>query len=397
MKKLLFLLCAVLLIAAFSGCRPGTLDIPFTNGTDWSFTFISISEERADSPAADLLGAAAILKAGGTVQLAVAASSGSGLYDIRCVDEDGDTWLITRVPLSKGASLSVYLNSDGYPVVEVTDSKGGVADITGEFEGEIETAAPVNPTPAPIPAPSKDDPLDMTYDLQAFPGGILIPYPSTMQVLRENAETRTIWLDAVNDPGTGNNICVDFIQITDFDKYFGSGEAQAKIGLDKLFNAVIDIRYKDYYINSIGSEFMDGGSFYGLRHYIWLSGGYFADGGNAPIRGVMELRYCGPTGYLLCVLTAADENAIQRYFDVALNITNAIPLGGGWSTSVQSSGGSGGGSGWSDPGDWDYDPWSDPGDWDYDPWSDPGDTWDYDPWSDPGDGYDEWSDPGDTW
>jgi hypothetical protein len=215
----------------------------------------------------------------------------------------------------------------------------------------------------------------MAYDLQSFPGGIFIPYPSTMQVLRENADTRTIWLDAVNDPETGNNICVDFIQINDFDKYFGSGEKQAKVGMDKLFDAIIDISYKDYYIKSLDSEFIDGGSFYGLRHFIWLSGEYFADGGNAPIRGVLELRYCGPTGYLLCVLTAADEGAIQRYFNVALNITNAIPFGGGWSTSVQSPSVSSGGNGWSDPGD----------------------TWDYDPWSDPGDGDDEWSDPGDTW
>jgi hypothetical protein len=67
-----------------------------------------------------------------------------------------------------------------------------------------------------------------------------------MKVINENTETRTVWLDAVNDPDVGNNICIDFPTITDFDKYFDSGDEEAKVGHGKLFDAVINATYTDY-------------------------------------------------------------------------------------------------------------------------------------------------------
>ncbi|HHU53516.1 MAG TPA: hypothetical protein GXZ43_05505 [Clostridiaceae bacterium] len=433
MKRITIVLLIFALLAMTACGGKGTLEISFTNDTDKDLKTIHICEYGSDSIGSDLLGATTILKAGGTLKLKLESVAESGIYDIHCEDDD-DTWLTQRVPISKGTSLSVYLNDDGIPVVVVTDSKGNTSEILGEFEGlepvpstretttatttkettaatttkettaattteETTTATTTKETTAAtttkkvIQAPSADDPLDMTYNLKSFPGEILIPYPSTMRVIRESETTPTIWLDALNDPDYDNNICVDFIQINNFDKYFTSGESQARVGLDKLFAAVIDVSYSDYYIQSTASEFVNGGTYYGLRHYMWFSGNYWGD--EIPIRAVLELRYYGPTGYLLAVLTTTADGAIERYFSVASKIADAIPLGGDWSTGVSNS------DSWSDPGDWDYDPWSDAGDgdgFDYspyeiDPWSDPGDgeDFDYDPYE-----IDPWSDPGDT-
>jgi hypothetical protein len=381
--SLLMAVCLVLVLTACGASGSSTFDISFENKTEYSLANISIFESGTEFSEADLPEEATALEAGGTMQLS--AEAGSGIYDIFCMDNEGDIWVAERVPLSEGVSLSVYMGGEGYPVFAVTDTDGGVTEITGMFNGEAGAVkAPV------IPAPSGTDPLDSTYNMATYPGGMSVPYPSTMKVINENTETRTVWLDAVNDPDTGNNISIDFPTITDFDKYFDSGDEEAKVGLGTIFDAVINATYANYYIDIISSEFVNGGTYYSVRQHIWFSSDYFEGGGTAPLRGVLEIRYSGPTGYVLCVLTVADEGGFERYDAVARNIANAIPFGGGWSTAVVApppapvSSGEGRGDyveeDWSDPGD--TGDWSDTGDgedYDYgeyeiDPWSDAGDT-----------------------
>jgi hypothetical protein len=192
-------------------------------------------------------------------------------------------------------------------------------------------------------------------------------------------------------------IVVDLIELGGTYDQRLSSSATAQAAFAEISPKICDIQFPGKLISTIGTDFADGGTYYSATSYLWLSGEVFEQPAGTPVRGVLECRYYGHTGYILAVLTLADEGVISNYFGIARNILNAISFGDGWTTP---SGGT-----WSDPGDGrgdyfgGYDPWSDPGDngyWEDGQWYESNDAgWDYDPWSDPGDGDDAWSDPGD--
>ena len=142
------------------------------------------------------------------------------------------------------------------------------------------------------------------------------------------------------------------------------------------------------------------------------------------MRGALQIRYVGPTGYVVVMSSLALEDRIATYYAIGKNMMDSIGLEGDWSTAPKpkpTTGGSGGA--WSDTGDYgtayywydeDGDIWywngyenefisygsdgyidddtgeymeSNDAGWDYsDEYYD-----DYDPWSDPGDGWGDYT------
>jgi len=252
-----------------------------------------------------------------------------------------------------------------------------------------------------VAAPTPDDPLDASIAMPGFES-LMVYYPSTMKVAASN--DRFLQIDAVNDPDNHEVILLDFIEIQGtYDDRLSSSKT-ARAAFAEIAPKICEIQFPGMLIKTVGTEFVDGGTYYSAINYLWMSGEVFEQAADTPVRGILECRYYGHTGYILAVFTLADEGAIPNYFGIASNIINAISFDDGWTTPKAS-----GGTKWSDPGDYGY---YEDGQWyesnDYDPWSDPGDygyyeddEWyesdDYDPYSDPGDGDDEWSDPGDTY
>ena len=401
MKKwIAYSLVLVLICALFSACGNSELKITLTNKLDYDIVQLYIGEAD-DEDEGEFVFDDDILEDNDSIEVSVEPTD-SKSYSILAMDTSGDYYYFNDLPLSNGAVVKLVATKDGYEAV-VTPKNGDRVTVEGELilgeTGDAEEAAAVEEV---VAAPTPDDPLDASIPLPGYES-LVIPYPSTMKVALSNE--RFLQIDAINDPDNHEVIMVDLIEIQGSydDRLSSSDTAQAAFA--EIAPKICDIQFPGMLISTVGTEFIDGGTYYSAVNYLWMSGEVFEQPANTPVRGVLECRYYGHTGYILAVFTLADEGAIQNYFGIASNIINAISFGDGWTTPDAS-----GSGGWSDPGDYgyyedgqwyesnDYDPWSDPGDGN-DEWSDPGDTYDdgYDAWSDPGDGDDEWSDPGDTY
>ena len=299
--------------------------------------------------------------------------------------------------------------------------------------------------------PTPEDALNQTTYFSDNFTNVSINYPIQMEAF---AQSNTLSFDAVMKDGTDDlysNILITFQPISGYDTYMEKGAGTAESYMVKMLDQFMNNMYGDYLIKSLGSDFKDNGNYYSITGYMWIDGSIFTGNNlSQPVRGCMEVRYYGPTGYALIASTVALDSRIQNYFDICNNMLTTLSYTTGWSTAPKArpeqpkqpaySGDSGD---YGTPYNWydeDGDIWywngyenvfmgfgsdsyidSDTGEymesndagWDYedeyyddydDGWGDYVDEYDdgwgdyvddYDPWSDPGDGDDAWSDPGD--
>ena len=307
------------------------------------------------------------------------------------------------------------------------------------------------PTDSIMLLPTPEDELNQTAYFSDDFSNVSINYPIQMNADKHPDFRNSLSFNAVMENGTDDhysNIMITFQPISDYDSYMEKGSASAEPYMKKMIEDFMDSMYGDYLIKFFGSEFKDNGSYYSLTSYMWLDGAVFDDGPSQPVRGSMEVRYYGPTGYALVATTIALENRIQNYYDICNNMLTTLSYTTDWSTAPKSRPEQPASS--DDTKDTDdtddnddnedYSQWSDPGDYGtpYYWYDEDGDIWywngyenefvcfgsdgyidedtgefmesndagwdyddeyyddDYDPWSDPGDGgYDPWSDPGD--
>ena len=299
--------------------------------------------------------------------------------------------------------------------------------------------------------PTPEDALNQTTYFSDNFTNVSINYPIQMEAF---AQSNTLIFDAVMKDGTDDlysNILITFQPISGYDTYMEKGAGTAESYMIKMLDQFMNNMYGDYLIKSLGSDFKDNGNYYSITGYMWIDGSIFTGNNlSQPVRGCMEVRYYGPTGYALIASTVAPDSRIQNYFDICNNMLTTLSYTTGWSTAPKArpeqpkqpaySGDSGDygtsyywydedGDIWywngyenvfmgfgsdsyidSDTGEymesndagWDYedeyyddydDGWGDYVDEYDDGWGDYVD--DYDPWSDPGDGDDAWSDAGD--
>ena len=299
--------------------------------------------------------------------------------------------------------------------------------------------------------PTPEDALNQTTYFSDNFTNVSINYPIQMEAF---AQSNTLIFDAVMKDGTDDlysNILITFQPISGYDTYMEKGAGTAESYMIKMLDQFMNNMYGNYLIKSLGSDFKDNGDYYSITGYMWIDGSIFTGNNlSQPVRGCMEVRYYGPTGYALIASTVAPDSRIQNYFDICNNMLTTLSYTTGWSTAPKArpeqpkqpaySGDSGDygtsyywydedGDIWywngyenvfmgfgsdsyidSDTGEymesndagWDYedeyyddydDGWGDYVDEYDDGWGDYVD--DYDPWSDPGDGDDAWSDPGD--
>lgn len=278
--------------------------------------------------------------------------------------------------------------------------------------------------------PTPDDELNQTA---CFPGSftnVSIKYPIQMEAHEHPNVDNSLSFNAVMEDGMDDcysNIVIAFQPISGYDSYMEKGAASAKPYMVKMLDDFMKGMYGDKLIQSFGSDFKDNGDYYSLTGYMWLDGSIFSDGPSQPVRGCMEVRYYGPTGYALVATTIALEGRIHNYFEICNNMLETISYTAGWSTAPKPvptqatySGDTGdygtpyywydedgdvwywngyenefisyGSDGYIDDDSGEYMESNDAG-WDYsDEYYD-----DYDPWSDPGDGWDDYSYDDEGW
>ena len=278
--------------------------------------------------------------------------------------------------------------------------------------------------------PTPEDELNQTANFPDSFTNVTIDYPIQMEAHAQASVTNSLSFNAVMEDGTDDyysNILIAFQPISGYDPYMTQGAATAKSYMVKMLDDFMNGMYGNYLLKSFGSNFKDNGDHYSLTGYMWLDGSIFSNGPDHPIRGCMEVRYYGTTGYALVAVTIAEEARIRNYFDICNNMLTTLSYTAGWSTAPKSrpaqpaySGDSGdygtpyywydedgdiwywngyenefigfGDDGYIDDDTGEYMESNDAG-WDYeDEYYD-----DYDPWSDPGDGWGDYGDYDDGW
>ena len=279
--------------------------------------------------------------------------------------------------------------------------------------------------------PTPEDDLNQTAN---FPGGfpnVTIDYPIQMEAHEHPSVSNALSFNAVMEDGTDDyysNIMIAFQPISGYDDYMTQGAATAKPYMKHMLDAFLSSMYGEKVLKSFGSNFKDNGDHYSMTGYMWLDGSIFSDGPSQPVRGCIEVRYYGPTGYALVAVTIAEEGRIRNYFEICNKMLETLSYTAGWSTAPKPvpakptySGDSGdygtpyywydedgdvwywngyenefisyGDSGYIDDDTGEYMESNDAG-WD----PDEEDYYDdYDPWSDPGDGWDDYAYDDEGW
>ena len=185
--------------------------------------------------------------------------------------------------------------------------------------------------------PTPEDALNQTTYFSDNFTNVSINYPIQMEAF---AQSNTLSFDAVMKDGTDDlysNILITFQPISGYDTYMEKGAGTAESYMVKMLDQFMNNMYGDYLIKSLGSDFKDNGNYYSITGYMWIDGSIFTGNNlSQPVRGCMEVRYYGPTGYALIASTVALDSRIQNYFDICNNMLTTLSYTTGWSTAPSS-------------------------------------------------------------
>ncbi len=365
-KVLAFMLITILVLAIFSGCGSKDTKTELVNTLGVEITAIYVCPENSEVQGPFLNES---LISGATTTLNIIGGKGYELFTLSVVDSEGVEYYFEQLTIENGSTI--MLTYEGAEIVAFVTTSGSTSSHLGNKV---------------VPIPSADDPLNCSAALLNFPGGLEIPYPSTMKA-KDRAD-RQMNIDAINDNAPPNCITFSMIELNYSSARFANA-ASAE-------NALVEIKgklaanYAECFVAEYGYDFIDAGNYYGLRWYFELTPASLDPAPEHNVRVIMELRYFGATGYLMHFDTYAYESDMDNYYAIAKRIADNINFGAGYVTSspVNNSGGqSYVDEEYYEPND--YDPWSDPGDYGYEGDDEYYEPNDYDPWSDPGDyGYD---------
>ena len=185
--------------------------------------------------------------------------------------------------------------------------------------------------------PGTDDPLTNIIN---FPGDkfgdVTIKYPEEMA-----ATARTDIAHALNFNHTltgllkddfYSTIMIRFQPVTDYDEFLQKGAWLAKYAMSYMLNNMIETFYRDYLIESVGSSFEDKGNYYSIKGYMKFNGNIFKEDIDENMYGVMEIRYYGPTGYVLMSVSVMPENREGYVSYLASKIMDSCSYTTTWTT-----------------------------------------------------------------
>ena len=282
--------------------------------------------------------------------------------------------------------------------------------------------------------PTTYDALDQSV---SFPGGftnVSVSYATSMTAQPDNDRGDALRFTPVLGDSTDDcysSILLAFLPISGYDDSMTQGLGTAQPQLEAMLKEVLSSLYGDQLLETTSVQCSDWGSYYSVTGNFTVNGSVVSPELADSLSGVVELRYYGPTSYVLVSAALAPAHRIDTYAALSQSMLTTCTYTTDWTTAPKpvpeepaapSDG--------SDPGDtntpyyWydeDGDIWywdgeknefigfgdsyyiedgqyyeSNDAGWDPDAWSDPGDYGYDDGWYDD-EYYDDWSDPGDTW
>lgn len=135
-KSFVLLLCLLLSLGMLAGCNPkeevesgpATFNVAVTNASGYIFNELYVSATAANSWGSDHLGSTSVLKNNGSFEITLEEYDFDN-FDIKVIDEDGDTYTFTRVPLADGTEVAISFN-DGL-IATVTAADGSSTTVSG--------------------------------------------------------------------------------------------------------------------------------------------------------------------------------------------------------------------------------------------------------------------------
>jgi hypothetical protein len=149
--------------------EPTSINVVFSNVTDYLFNEIYISPTAANEWGSELLGSTSVLKSNGSVEVTIPAYDYNN-YDIRVVDEDKYQYIFKYVPLESGSEVGIFFGDEGI-AAEVYDAAGSsLGTVLGEIGGGADDGQGdyVEPTPEPTPEPTVTGTGNDTNGLYSF-------------------------------------------------------------------------------------------------------------------------------------------------------------------------------------------------------------------------------------
>lgn len=189
--------------------------------------------------------------------------------------------------------------------------------------------------------PSPDDPLTQVIGFEKA-ATVKLYYPETMYAAPLDSEAKAIMFisahpELSDDPFA--SILVSLDKIEGYDEYMNKGRDTAKRAMEIMLEKIIDKHFaKDAIVKNEGADFFDFGKYWEVKGYLILDGSIF----EAPegqevanhdyMSALINVRYYGPTGYVLTTITYALDKDIVNYYHISQKITDSATLDYKWTT-----------------------------------------------------------------
>lgn len=183
--------------------------------------------------------------------------------------------------------------------------------------------------------PNATDELNMTANFPDSFANVTIQYPVQMNVSTIPGIANALAFNAEMEAGTEDyysNLFFGFEPISGYDDKMTQGLATAKPYMEQMLNQQLEAMYSGKILKTVASDCIDAGSYYSITGYVWLDPSVFEDAPSEPVRGIIEIRYYGPTGYAQVSMATSLESRIQNYNTIRTNMLATCSYTTDWAT-----------------------------------------------------------------
>lgn len=183
--------------------------------------------------------------------------------------------------------------------------------------------------------PTAEDELNMTASFPDDFANVTIQYPVQMNANPIPGIPNALAFNAEMESGTEDyysNIFIGFEPISGYDDKMTQGLAAAKPYMEQMLNEQLAAMYAGKILKTVAADCIDAGNYYSITGYVWLDPSVFDDSPSEPVRGIIEVRYYGPTGYSLVSMAVSLDSRIENYNTIRSNMLATCSYTTDWLT-----------------------------------------------------------------
>ena len=235
--------------------------------------------------------------------------------------------------LAAASAMSLSLTACG-------DEEKSEVSFDDLFEEEEEVVEEVEEATVTEAAQEPANPDELTKEA-AYTGDwstVTIKYPEHMTYEQNPSLDVGINFNIVGSNGTGTDdeftsIIVSYHKIEGYDDYLNKGAGLAQKYMQQMETDFQNNIYGKHITQTIDQTFSDKGTCYSESANLWVAPSIFDNKPASDLRGNIQVRYYGPTGYALVAFVVAPESQFDRYLDICNRMVDTVSWPPAWSTS----------------------------------------------------------------